>query len=337
MGRSRLTLKDLAAAAGVSRSTASRAMRGDRRLSERTIARVRAIAADIGYVADPQLSALVDYRRGARPPGRGRHLALVVLDQPGRPGEAPAHAPQVAASAASLASPHPIRWTTVPIRRDGGNAGDLEVANDLEGLVVVGALDDRLPDELGRRLDRLPIVVLNHRGADHRYDVVIWNSVWAMRRGCDHLHGLGCRRIGLALDPKTDDASDGHWSMAFRDRHARVAPGEPAPILPVNPQPGTRARIAAWIADEGIDGLITAKPGAVLDHPAPERRINLLMKEDEREGAGFVHDWRRLLATAVEVLDRKIALHRCGPTEPPTVISVCQRFRANGPGRTAPT
>jgi DNA-binding LacI/PurR family transcriptional regulator len=56
--RPRVGIRDVAEAAGVSKSTASRALRGESRVSEETIAHVERVAASLGYVPDLRAAGL---------------------------------------------------------------------------------------------------------------------------------------------------------------------------------------------------------------------------------------------------------------------------------------
>lgn len=58
MDKKRITLKDVAAAAGLSFTTVSRALRGDRLIAEETRERVKALAAQLGYRPNPAFSML---------------------------------------------------------------------------------------------------------------------------------------------------------------------------------------------------------------------------------------------------------------------------------------
>lgn len=73
-GRStgRVTIYDVAAHVGVSPSTASRALHNPGRVSEKTVAKVRAAAHELGFMANPAARAL--------PTGRTRTIALLVAD-----------------------------------------------------------------------------------------------------------------------------------------------------------------------------------------------------------------------------------------------------------------
>ena len=60
----RVTLRDVAAAAGVHFTTVGLALRGDARIHAETAVKVRAVADKMGYRRDAMLSALAEYRHG---------------------------------------------------------------------------------------------------------------------------------------------------------------------------------------------------------------------------------------------------------------------------------
>lgn len=66
--RSRVTVRDIGAAAGVSRTTVSLALRNHPKLPEATRKRIRGLAEKMGYRPDPVLSALAAYRHGTAVP-----------------------------------------------------------------------------------------------------------------------------------------------------------------------------------------------------------------------------------------------------------------------------
>lgn len=66
MSEQRITIVDLARAAGVSKMTVSRALRGERGISAETQGRVRAIAEKLGYRPDPAVSQLMGRLRQSK-------------------------------------------------------------------------------------------------------------------------------------------------------------------------------------------------------------------------------------------------------------------------------
>jgi LacI family transcriptional regulator len=77
----RVTLKDVARAAGVHVGTASKALSGTGAMTEDTRQRVRMAAADLGYMPDPMLGALAAYRKAIREEQYHGTLAWLLIDQ----------------------------------------------------------------------------------------------------------------------------------------------------------------------------------------------------------------------------------------------------------------
>lgn len=65
--QSRVTLRDVAARAGVHHTTASRALKNDPRVCAETLAKIKTLADEMGYMPDPMLSALNAYRHASQP------------------------------------------------------------------------------------------------------------------------------------------------------------------------------------------------------------------------------------------------------------------------------
>lgn len=77
--RARITLRDVARAAGVSVATASLALRQDPRIASGTAERVARQAEEMGYRPDPMLGALAAYRRGGDRPATAMTHVLGLL------------------------------------------------------------------------------------------------------------------------------------------------------------------------------------------------------------------------------------------------------------------
>src|SRR5688500_14127368 len=79
------TLKDVAAAAGMSVSGVSYALRGHPSIPVGTVERVRAIAAKLGYRADLRIASVMAHIRRQRLPRNREMLAFVWVSTP--PGQ----------------------------------------------------------------------------------------------------------------------------------------------------------------------------------------------------------------------------------------------------------
>ena len=74
----RPTLRSLAAAAGVSATTVSLALRQSRQISAATRARIQKLARDRGYESNPLVSAVFSHLRLRKP--RGDHAVIAYLN-----------------------------------------------------------------------------------------------------------------------------------------------------------------------------------------------------------------------------------------------------------------
>jgi len=83
MAENKITLGMIARLAGVSRSTASRALSGHRWTSPETIRKVKKIADQLGYIPDAHLNKLMAHLRKSRQPVEKPSLALLSLRQRG--------------------------------------------------------------------------------------------------------------------------------------------------------------------------------------------------------------------------------------------------------------
>lgn len=82
MSDKRVTLKDIAAALGLSVPAVSMALRGHRQIAKATRERVRAKAAEMGYWPDPAMRALADYRTRQRSTSRRWNRVALLHDWP---------------------------------------------------------------------------------------------------------------------------------------------------------------------------------------------------------------------------------------------------------------
>jgi DNA-binding LacI/PurR family transcriptional regulator len=188
------TLEDVAARAGVSRSTASRAINGGLRVSPDAQAAVDAAVVELGYTPNRAARSLVTRRTDA--------VALVVPE----PDQLVLNDPYFAATLQGLSAalePTDIQLVLLIARRggdDGRTARYLRHRN-VDGAVVVSHHRD---DAIGPLLAEtgLPCVFVGRpfSGADGLPYVDVDNREGA-RTATEHLLAAGCRRIGTVAGP----------------------------------------------------------------------------------------------------------------------------------------
>jgi LacI family transcriptional regulator len=191
------SLRDVANAAGVSTSVASRVLTADRsaRISPQTRARVRAAADAVNYVPDHRARALRSRRSGA--------LALIVPDVTNSVfGELHAGVQEAArgATMAVLLSQMPASTTEHP------TLASIVGQGRVDGVVLQRREehDDRM---LAQAINvELPVVLFNSTLRSHAGSVTLDDAV-AARVATEHLVALGHTRIGLLGGRREHDAA----------------------------------------------------------------------------------------------------------------------------------
>lgn len=205
----RPTLEDVAAFAGVSRSTASRALNGDANVSNRAKDAVLAAARDLGYSPNQAARSLVTRRTGA---------VAVVLSEPEEVllGD-PYRTAVMRAAYRELAS----SGSQMVLMFNDGREDHTRTLHFLEGGHVDGALvfaphrADPLPRAL--RLLRFPIVFGGQAGNLTRgVHVVDFDNSDGARLAVEHLLDKGRRRIATVTGPQ-DQTAAVHRFVGWRD------------------------------------------------------------------------------------------------------------------------
>ena len=197
--RRRATLSDVAAAAGVSKATVSKALNGRDDVSAETRERILAAVTEIGYRPTTSLA-----------PVTSRRAVAVVFDIPASPyilgvlqGTIDAATAEQVDLLARLA-PERASRTHRTVAREW--VADQRAA----GVVGIIGLTLTAPDGLIRAASDadLPFVMVDPVDTRHRHMVSVGSSNWAgARTATEHLIDLGHRRIGWIGGPEASDAA----------------------------------------------------------------------------------------------------------------------------------
>jgi LacI family transcriptional regulator len=186
-----VTLQDVAKEAGVHRATASRALNPERQplVNAETVARVKAAAEKLGYVADPVAQAL----RG----GASRQIGVLI-----RTSRHPWVGDFLRGADATLTSAGYFPWITFT----GDDASRVRAlaqalaAWRVEGLIIATA---RVPDEVIVEIadTGIPMVIVTRTAPDQVCSVVDADNQTGERMAVGHLLNLGHTRIGFIAGP----------------------------------------------------------------------------------------------------------------------------------------
>jgi DNA-binding LacI/PurR family transcriptional regulator len=210
----RATIRDVAEAAEVSRSTASRALTGRGYVAPVVRDRVRKAARELGYVPDATARHL---RQQA-----SRSVGVLVSDL---------RNDFYASLAAGVGQQARRKQYTMMLSDDGGSpeveaeAAEAFVAFRVAG-VIVTPVSANFSDYLARH--RIPVVEVDRQFAAGSCDAVVVDNEGAARRVTGELLELGHRRIALVID-------ETHWTTG-RDRSAGYAAAFAAAGVPYDPK-----------------------------------------------------------------------------------------------------
>jgi DNA-binding LacI/PurR family transcriptional regulator len=191
--RSRVTIRDVAARAGVSRQTISRVINGSERVSSATEERVRAVIVELGY----QPNAI------ARFMARGRTETLVCL-APNLTDYTFASVIDGAEAAVRRCGYYLMSSSAPDSNTFASLIAELIGGGHAEGLLVINPfVDDRymhLPADA-------PVVLIGVYAAGHATSSVSLDDPAAGRLALEHLLALGHRRIATITGPLAEDCA----------------------------------------------------------------------------------------------------------------------------------
>jgi LacI family transcriptional regulator len=277
-----VTLADIAAKAGVSVMTVSRALRNQANISPVTQQRIQGIADEMGYRPNPLVSALMTYRRSARPVKAHLNLGFLTNFATREAWKANRLYEEFFEGVGESADKHGYGVETFWMREPGLTAERLTQileTRSIYGLVIAplpmahGHLhldwDKFSAVTFGYSLDRPQL----HRAANHQFR--------SMRRVMIELRRLGYKRLGLTLPASLNERVDRQWVASFLVEQLRYPPDDFVPILVVDDGEWTFDRFRQWCKENKPDVIISHEE-IVLDWL---RSLKVRVPDD----IGFVH------------------------------------------------
>lgn len=318
--RQRITLRDIAEAAGVHFSTVSLALRNHPRLPRATCQRVQKVAKRLGYVPDPMLASLASYRRTLRPVSYRATLAWVTAF-PGRDDWRRVHIfrEQHAGAqrrAAELGYKLEHFWLGEPGLSPARASQILRTRNIL-GLIVAPL--PRAGSMLKLDWAEFSAVAIGYSLVTPALHVVSAHQYRCIRLAVQELRARGYRRIGLVMLSASDDRVDHNWQAGLLIEQSRMSSGERLPPLLL--ATWNEREFATWMEQVRPDAIIT-KLGEVV--PAlhamglkPPEGLGLVYLGDAHPGEGHSGVNENPQQVGVAALDFVVGmLHRNERGEP---------------------
>ena len=290
----RTGLKDVAAAAGVSVSTASLALSGDRRVAPATAARVAAAAGRLGYVRDPLLASIAA--------GRFRHAGKPVCVAISTDHQHWVSQLRQQAEAMGMS----VRGFDGPLDRVIAEAAAISAA----ALV----LNRRGVDASIVQASAIPVVLWEDEGpADPPVDLVETCEWWTATAGAiARVRAAGWTRPAAVLVP----AKPRHWHDDIRLASAR------AQGIPVLEHDGRPDPLAAFLDAHAPDALVIGTPAIdealrALRRPLPVASLILNDEQWFARFAGWIPDQQHRGQMTLELIEQRL---RYGPRHPRRIV-----------------
>lgn len=255
----RVTLRDVAAAAGVHFSTVSLALHNHPRLPAATRERVQAAAQRLGYVADPMLASLASYRNSLRPVPFRSTIAWVT-NFPTRHGWREAqffHDCFLGAEerARALGFKLEVFWL-----RDRGmspaRASQILRARNIAGVLLAPQPNFGMSVELD--WPAFSAATIGYTLAQPSLHMIGLHQYRSIRLAVRELLARGHRRIGLVLLEANDARVDHNWLAGYLVAQQAMPPKARLPHLFVPAWDG--AAFAGWFRRHRPDAIITKSP-----------------------------------------------------------------------------
>ncbi len=264
------TIRDVASAAGVSLATASRAMNGHPSVLPETRARVRRIAGELNYRADPVARAL---RAGS-----SNLLALIVSNL-----QNPA-IQQIAETVQTLGQTEGFEVVIATTNDDRDRERrliEMLSGRRVDGLIAMSSGENI---ELLNRLHAagLPLVELIRLPEGTESPAVVYDDHAAGMLATAHLLALGHRRVAFLGGPPSTRSGEQRY-VGFEAAHRALG------MLP-SPELVVRGAFAASFGVEGVETLLAADPAptglVIANHEAMFSALQAL----NRSGVGIPAD-----------------------------------------------
>lgn len=285
------TMRSLAAALGVSKSTVSLALANSPRLPAETRGRIQAAARASGYTQDAVMSQLLARLRSGRGARFQGTLAVLSCRRPAPMWDAYEAYRRFVSGIENRA--HDLGYSTERhwLHQPGVSVSALRRmlrARGVQGVAIAVHADDAplapevlelLAEYPAASTQRYPFGQITHCATVNQYD--------AVRLACFELARRGYRRIGLYVNPATDRFVDGKFTAGYL-YHCHTSG---LPVLPVveGAEP-TAAHFRAWFRKNKPDAVITLVSCAdvwLRDLGAPPGKKTGLVHLDSTE----VPDW----------------------------------------------
>lgn len=314
-----VTMADVAAAAGVARSTVSKALRNDPRIPVSRCRQIQRIANELGYRPHPLVAALMSQIHGHRRSTDPYSLSWIDLWSPEKRNPLAPFADELLAGARTRAGElsYQIEVHRVePAQLSPGRLKDILEARMQWGVIVppvpFSSRDIRLDI---RRFASVTIGTSLRTPSMHR---VTSDHYQGMQLAYDQTRAMGHQAIGLVLGTTVNDRTNGKWLAAYLERQ-QASLGRPR-LAPLVMPEASRTELTRWLKKYRPDAIFVAEPSwaEMIQEIAGASAPQLVWLVTERQWTGVCgldHQPKLLGAAAVDLVVAQIHRNERGSPE----------------------
>ncbi len=333
------TMKDVARAAGVARSTVSLALRNDPSIPPATRSRIFAAAQGLGYRTNPLVSALMTALHARRTTDRHTVLAYVTMDPEFAPWRTYRMFIEMHEGSRQRAEDLGYRLEEFSLSAPGMTPA--RYAQTLRARGILGLLIAPLPHdqrEITLDLAGFAVVGIDMSVAAPKIERVSNDHFQSALLAVENCRRLGYRRIGYIISQELSIRLENRWRASLEFAlQAGPARDRVRPLMPPHTEdiPGA---IADWCSRERPDVVIMSELNPHGRYALP-RKVGLvsLSLEEPAVGrvAGIFQDNRRMGAVAIEHLVARLERCEFGPDDRGRLHLLAGRWvdGASAPGR----
>jgi DNA-binding LacI/PurR family transcriptional regulator len=275
MQEKRVTQREVAAAAGVTRPTVSLALRHHPAIPKDTRDRILAIAAKLGYTPDPVLSALASYRWPLSSGKRATQSIALIEFIPDHEVGPTGYPNEVRRGAIDRATALGFTASTFRMPNYDGNIKRLLRVIHSRGIngVILLPFDKPLSLDLQAGWESFSVVTATSSVLAPRFHQVMPNQLHNMTTLLERMHRLGHTRIGGIFSEAYEQRTIHAYSMALawfghRDRIL---------ILPTSAtEEENRRRITKWLQTHQLDLVFAPNADGLARLARPTRQSRAL-------------------------------------------------------------
>ncbi len=299
-----VTLNDVAQKAGVSKMTASRALRDEPNVSEEAKRRILKAARQLGYQRDPNLVRMMDQVRKRSRQGHSATLALVREAEPRDGLSTPAYLQIQLADLVERAAPYGYQIEEFAVGSQGHSPARLReilLARGIEG-VIIAPFSRKLPSA---KLDLSGFAscsfgsLLQPQGGH----LCATNLALGILEICLQLRNDGHKRLGIAITKWIDTRVQFGYTSGLFQFHRQIEPQCQIPVLELPTQFAKRGKtkFCRWFDEHQPDAVISFHT-SIPDWMAG-------MGAQLGENVSFIaHDWEPHLAQFAGIDQQRKAL-----------------------------